>query len=156
MRIAAGTHYRDITSHSSKGASDSYKTLVKEIMVIEHHLREAWAKVALSTVLRECSQENWDGYGALPVSEAAYSEAEKLLRLLPLDIPIPDVIPEPTGELAFEWRNRDRFFLLSVGGSNTISYAGIFDKGEGGKTHGTVRFRESLPDDIIERIRFLF
>lgn len=109
---------------------------------------------ALQEVLRDCSESNWDGSNALPISSEAYCEAEKLLKLLPLSLPMPEIVPEPTGEIGLEWYEGKQFvFVISVGGNNVITYAGIF--GEGNKTHGTEVFTESIPPTILRNIRRL-
>jgi len=155
MRMDVATHHRDITSYSSKGASDPLKDTQRAIMWIEHYHRYAFATEALNTIARECSEANWDGYDARPISNDAYSEAQKLLRLIPVGLPMPDVTPEPAGPVAFEWHKGDHFLILSVEGRGTISYAGGSLQDASDDTHGTVRFHDALPDAIVERIRFL-
>ena len=109
----------------------------------------------LYEVYRECSKANWDGYDAISVSKSAYFEAIKLIELLPSNIPEPEIIPEPTGEIAFEWYNGKRFvFVISVGGRSIITYAGLF--GKTSKTHGTEYFANNLPLTIIKNIQRLF
>lgn len=108
----------------------------------------------LSRVYRECSVEDWDGCGAEPVSPKAYMEAGKFIGLLPPTFPAPEIIPEPNGEIAFEWYRGKRFvFVASVGGDDTITYAGIH--GGTSKFHGTEYLGERLPDTMISHIRRL-
>ncbi|MEE8429943.1 MAG: hypothetical protein V3S16_01715 [Candidatus Desulfatibia sp.] len=109
----------------------------------------------LYAVYKECSEVNWDGYGAQPISKKAYLEAGKLIRLLPSNIKEPEIVPEPTGEIAFEWYIGKRFiFVISVGGNNSIAYAGLF--GSTSKTHGTEYFGTKLPSIIVDNIQRLF
>ncbi len=112
-------------------------------------------RASLENVFLDCFSPNWDGYDATPISKEAYLEAGKLLDLLPLYFPLPEIVPEPTGDMAMEWHKENQFtFVLSVSGNNTISYAGIF--GHGNETHGTENFTESIPRIIIDNIRRLF
>jgi len=105
-------------------------------------------------VYRECSCADWDGYGALAVTRDAYEEAKKIIDLLPSSIQMPEIVPEPTGEIGFEWRQgRGRIFIMSVNGRHRISYAGIFD---GNKTHGFEHFEETLPSVVTEQVRRLY
>lgn len=67
----------------------------------------------LGTIWDECNRQDWDGHGAVPVSFATYRKAVDLLEALPADLPIPEVVPENDGELAFEWRD-ERGQALSV------------------------------------------
>ena len=106
-------------------------------------------------VFLDCRAPDWDGYGAEPVTDKAYFEAAKLLELLPSYLPLPEIVPEPTGDIALEWHKENQFtFVLSVNGNNTITYAGIF--GPGNETHGTENFTESIPRIIIDNIQRLF
>lgn len=111
--------------------------------------------VKLFQVYQECSENNWDGYDAQLISKKAYFEAEKLIRLLPSHIKEPEIVPEPTGEIALEWYQGKRFtFVISVGGNNLITYAGLF--GSTSKAHGTEYFGAEVPAMIIEKIQLLF
>ena len=56
----------------------------------------------LEKVYEECSEANWDGYGAMPISRDTYSEARKLLRMMPSSLQRPDISAEPDGEITFE------------------------------------------------------
>ena len=109
----------------------------------------------LFQVYQECSEENWDGYDAQPISQEVYLEAGKLIRLLPSHIKKPEIMPEPTGEIALEWYLGKRFtFVISVGGNNLITYAGLF--GSTSKTHGTEYFGDKLSSIIVNNIQRLF
>lgn len=109
----------------------------------------------LFQVYRECSEENWDGYDSKPITKKAYLEAEKLIRLLPSNIKNPEIIPEPTGEIAFEWHQGKRFtFIISVSGNNIIIYAGLF--GSISKIHGTEYFGDKIPTIIVNNINRVF
>lgn len=109
----------------------------------------------LDEVYNECSEANWDGYGAEPVSREAYVEARKLLGMIGPSFPMPEVFVEPDGEIAFEWyKERDLLFVISVGGNNIITYAGLF--GKKNKTHGTETFTEKLPGFVVQSIHRVF
>ena len=109
----------------------------------------------LDKVYGECSEVNWDGYGATPISRETYSEARKLLRMMPSCLPMPDLSVEPDGEIAFEWyKDKYSVFVISVGGNNIITYAGLF--GKSSKTHGVEYLADELPKVIIYNIQRLF
>src|SRR4030042_2939942 len=99
---------------------------------------------SLEQVFHECSDENWDGYGAQPLTEDAYYEAKKLLKLLPsYSLPMPEIIPEPDGSIGLEWYKDKRFvYVISVSGNSELTYAGLFGLN---KTHGTEYFADLLP-----------
>jgi hypothetical protein len=111
---------------------------------------------SLTEVYKECSEENWDGYGALPITEDAYREAERLIKSLPLTsfIPMPEITPEPNGELGLEWYKENRkTFVVSVSGKNEIVFAGLFGVN---RVHGTEYFGDILPHIIIENLKRLY
>jgi hypothetical protein len=117
-------------------------------------LRIFMALQSIDNLYKAYSSENWDGFQAKPISIKALEEAKKLISLLPSTFPLPEVMPEPGGEIAFEWyKNKQYIFIISVGGNNIITYAGIF--GEANKTHGTEFFSDSLPSLIIQNIQRL-
>lgn len=110
---------------------------------------------ALQEVYQECSEPNWDGYEANPISNEAYLEARKLLSLMPSFFPMPDILPEPGGEIGFEWYKEMGFsYVISVRGKNIITYAGRF--GRDNETYGTEYFVDSVPKIILDGLKRLF
>lgn len=109
----------------------------------------------LDEVLAECSSPGWDGYDAIPINIAAYYEAIKFIERIPFSIiPMPEIIPEPGGEIAFEWyKGKRQVFVASVSGKNEIIYAGLFGMN---KTHGTEYFGDSLSPTIINNLIRLY
>lgn len=108
----------------------------------------------LEKVYEECLEANWDGYGAMPISRETYSKARKLLRMMPSSLSRPEISAEPDGEITFEWYREKHFvFVISVGGNNLITYAGMF--GKSNKIHGTEYFANELPEIIRHCIRRL-
>jgi len=116
-----------------------------------------WTDIAieeLEKVYEEYLEANWDGYGAMPISRETYSEARKLLRMMPSSLPMPDISAEPDGEITFEWyKEKYSVFVISVGGNNLITYAGLF--GKSNKIYGTEYFAYELPKIIHHCIRRL-
>lgn len=114
-----------------------------------------WTDTALEhleEVYEECSEPNWDGYEAEPISYETYLEARKLLTMIPSSLPMPEILAEPDGEVGLEWyTNRYSVFVVSVAGRNIITYAGLF--GKSNKVHGTEFFTDELPPNIVSNIR---
>ncbi len=152
-----GSFYLDYTKNKKKSGDDE----INEDR-LEMHIKSKMVDKNKQPLLNElfqvyqkCSEENWDGYDAQPISQEAYLEAEKLIRLLPSHIKKPEIVPEPTGEIALEWYLGKRFtFVISVGGNNLITFAGLF--GSTSKTHGTEYFGDKLPSRIVNNIQDLF
>ena len=106
-------------------------------------------------IYHEYSDPNWDGYDAIPVSENTFSQAQKFAKLLPDSVPLPDVMPEPTGEIAFEWyQDGTHVLVISVGNDDVLSYAGLF--GIHCQTHGTERLTQHIPQSLLNHISRLF
>ena len=125
---------------------------MRELLAIEFRLKEVFD--SLFDIYRECSEANWDGYSASPITLKTCEEALKIIRLLPSSLPLPEIVAEPDGSIGLEWRKGQRLiFVISVDGKYRINYAGIFGSN---KTHGSEYFGEMLPSVVIENLRRLF
>ncbi len=103
-------------------------------------------KYEVADITHDCENGDWDGYDAEPISTESVFGAFQVIDLLPEHILLPDVVPEPTGEIALEWRvGEEKLFTLSVSGSSIV-YAGIF--GQYDKQYGEERFFNVLPSTI--------
>ena len=101
----------------------------------------------LDRVWADAAVDNWDGYGAKALSPAAYEHAWAFLQALPTTAPIPDVVPESDGEIAFEWDcGAWRILSVSIGPTGLLSYAALY--GKTSKQHGTEKFVDRLPGVI--------
>jgi len=111
----------------------------------------------LTEILKDCSQDNWDGYNAKPVSIDTYLEANDIIRNLNTsfsNFPMPEILPEPDGDIAFEWNDQwGRSFVFSIDDNKTITYAGIFGPN---KAHGTEIYRGFIPRAIVDYLRRLY
>ena len=144
---------------NNNGSSEASNDLQKvfEDCIIRLRRTEMWNHQGrvlseLKKIYWEYSEKNWDGYGALPISQEAYHEAVRFLEVLPLSwLPIPNVGPEPEGDIGFEWTfGKNRIFIVSINGTNIITYTGLL--GTGNKTHGTEVFDGSIPQTIVNNI----
>ena len=107
--------------------------------------------LGLLDIFERCSKANWDGHGAKPVDRDSVRQALKFLELLPISLSVPEVAPEPDGEIALEWfGSRDRVFSVSIGSGAELSYAGYFERGA--TTHGTETFNDSVPLAILQGV----
>ncbi len=110
--------------------------------------RVLWNAVA------ECSEDDWDGYGAKSVNNQSYEHSLRFLDMLPDTIPAPEVAVEPDGMVAFEWHEESRWvFSVSFETNGELVYAGLFGNS---KTHGTENFGEELPQTILDSIRRVY
>ena len=156
--VAIHDRSRFLTHSYNTGSSEVSRTLQKlfEVTVASLRKSDTWnylgsTRDALRETYRECCEENWDGYGALPISQATYAEAERFLIALPSWLPTPKIVPEPEGDIGFEWSfGKNRILAASVNGTNRITYAGLL--GTGNKAHGTEVFDGSIPQTLVEHI----
>jgi hypothetical protein len=107
----------------------------------------------LIEIYNECSEGDWDGYGALALEKDSIFGAVKFITLLPSSMPMPEISAEPSGVVGLEWhKDKNLVFVVTLINENILSYAGIFGLN---KTHGIEYFGESIPHILIEHIRRL-
>ena len=111
---------------------------------------------ALRGIRDECQIGDWDGQGAVAISDQVIALAKKLatvlFALLPKGTPAPDIIPETDGEICISWSvDTDRQLSLSVGAHGKINFAGQFGK-EGG-IHGWQPIDATSPSALDESLQ---
>jgi hypothetical protein len=148
-----------IASYSNLGRGQEATSIEKLLEDVFTHVRQSGpfqlTEGSLFEIYKEHSEENWDGEGARPITRDAYLEAREFLRLLPAIFPTPEIVPEPTGEIAMEWyKDQGRVFVISFAGNGVITFAGIF--GQHATLHGTESFEDFIPAIAIAGIRRLF
>jgi hypothetical protein len=99
----------------------------------------------------ECCVENWDGYGALPLSNLSVETAKEFIRLLPDSLAMPEIAPEPDGSVSLDWMpSRYRTFSLSIGESDQLAYAWVDGTDRG---HAVARFNSQIiPERVLQGI----
>ena len=144
------------------GVSEDARRLQKQIAdILENleqsetiggHFRET--QQLLDKATEECFVDNWDDYGAKAIDEISYGKAIYFSRLLPPNIPVPEIYIDPDGEVTFEWYTGPRqVFFLSIGSNNELVYAGLFGAN---KTHGVEYLDDELPGTILDNINRVF
>jgi hypothetical protein len=142
------------------GLSPESRTIQNLLNAAREHARQpisrSW-QTFLKDNVREVSKryahEGWDGYDASPISTASTVAALKLIDQLPENLQEPQVVPEPDGEIALEWRSgKDTLFSLTVSGP-TLSYAGIMGSK---RRYGQERFFNELPQIILDTLSSYF
>jgi hypothetical protein len=138
----------------SVGFSDESKASSKVFREYKEGRRRlassAWKDILageVSEILESCTVEGWDGNDAEPISPDSAESALEVIKNLPEAVQLPAVVPEPDGDIAFEWGTDGRRFSLSVTGP-TLVYAGIF--GGSSRQYGEERFFGAIPRTILE------
>lgn len=112
--------------------------------------KQEWTR-EFQGLVAECSEADWDGYGANPASIEACQKVIRLIELLPRSISLPEASIDPDGEVALDWVTLpQRRLSLSISHSGRISYAWL----DGGKKgHGVEELVEGrLPERLLNEI----
>lgn len=106
----------------------------------------------LLTIFAEYSTENWDGFGALPLSKEAMLEAVSFLQYLDdARLPMPNISPEVDGGIELEWYKSTSFiFTVNMSGSEILGYSGFYGKRK--RTYGTEPLTKEIPASIARNI----
>jgi hypothetical protein len=102
----------------------------------------------VASIFDACSVRGWDGYDAEPASPDSVRSAFRFVENLPEGIQSPIVVPEPDGDIAFEWRTaNDTLFSVSTT-RRTLVYAGRF--GGSSKQYGEEPFFGPIHPKILQ------
>lgn len=134
------------------GASTEAKNLEHLLgLVLTHYSRLAPRDLALAElacIYSDCRREGWDGYLARPVSAGAYHAAVRFILAIPAAFPMPDVVPEPDGDISLEWDcGRWNALSLSIGENGRIAYAAMLGRDK--REKGSEVFDDVIPPEIL-------
>jgi len=105
----------------------------------------------LLEISENCNEEDWDGYGGKAITNEKIIQAEKLASLFDSNTIIPRVVPDPAGEIGFEWIKGDKRLVLTLD-QNFLIYSEIDGlKNNFGKLPSN-NFAY-LPEEIIEKLQ---
>ncbi len=108
----------------------------------------------LDAIAEECSQPDWDGYGALPVTMDAVLNAHRFLEALPLGTPAPSAGAEPDGHVTLEWHvSPRRTFSVSISPEGDLYFSGLFGPK---RMSGAEPFFDEIPARILDLIHRVF
>ena len=119
----------------------------------EHRRVRRERESALEEAFRECSQADWDGYGAAPANELSAEWARKVLDAFPPHLGVPEIAFEPDGDVGLEWwRASDRVLSVSIGTNGEARYAARLG---GARLVGTAMLADGLPQRLLDTARKL-
>ena len=135
------------------GCSEIYHVLQAQLRNAQRHSEQSYVlgwreelRNQLVESVREGSIEGWDGYGAKSVTPLAIATAEHIINLLPETSLPPDIVPTPSGEIAFEWHCGNDYLFSLVTHQGLLIYAGLL--GPERKQHGQEPLGDTLPQTI--------
>lgn len=118
--------FRDSLSHYLKPRLDQLVPAIKDVEVSSHA----------------------SGNLGVPVDQDTAFMAIAFASLLPRFAPMPEISPDPDGEISFDWiQASGKMFSVSVNRSGRLAYAGWF--GEDSRVHGIEKLADSLPQEIL-------
>ncbi len=124
---------------------------------VESYLRTEQSRVqrlrdaALDEAFEDCSQRNWDGYGAAPANPLSMEWARKVLAAFPNRMHVPEIAFEPDGDAGLEWwYGPSKVLSVSVGFDGEIRYAARLNAV---RLIGTEVFADGLPRRLVEIAR---
>jgi len=140
---------------TDRGISNEARTVRQRVAAVE---TSAWRteqsrlrrqrQQALDEAFSECSQPDWDGYGAAPASELSMGWARQVLAAFPSTLGVPDIAFEPDGDAGLEWwLGPDRVLSVSVGRNGELRYAARLNAV---RVIGTEMFADGLPKRLVE------
>jgi hypothetical protein len=152
----------EIQNQLSHAVSHVAKLAVKSVNEVLSALCRSWTLSEknreilklLDEISEECSTDDWDGCGAVPVSNDALTKARDFIAAFPPDLPVPEVSASTSGEVLFDWiQNQDRMVTVAINGDARVSFASI--NGET-SNHGSYIFTGLFDPRIHARIREVF
>lgn len=138
------------------GVSDTARELLASVSAAFDGLREPislggelWdAVAALHDVASDCSESDWDGYGAEPVDVDAVDLTLDFLFSLPTTIPSPEISVDPDGMVALDWFKGERdMFSVRLSGSGEVFFAGKYGRS---RIHGSEPFLDVIPSALLD------
>ena len=105
----------------------------------------------ISNMQLDYSMANWGGEDELAISALSVIDAQDFLESLPTKFRSPDVIPEPTGTLALEWRyGKYRSLIVSFRGGGNIAFSVI--QAPNRTNFGNEQFHQGVVPSTISRL----
>lgn len=145
--------------NTDRGVSEAAKELATRWLRLSLNLREPLSQGEgvrdalgeLDDILMDCSQPDWDGYGAEPVDLSSVVEARRFLLSLPVKTSAPEVSVDPDGEVSMDWKGaRGAILSVSIRADGRLSYAGRFGIR---RASGTEYFTDEVPRKVVEHLR---
>ena len=154
-RPAAHTRYYP-SSYSSDAVSSESETISRR-MADDGTSGSAKCGSLQSTLFQQvvgaritANSRDWQDDNGAPISDPTVAAAIKLLYALPTNLAAPQVTPEVTGEIAFEWYRDVRHLAVISVQDDYIRWAALL--GTDRRVSGAERFSGSIPGGALEAV----
>ena len=102
-----------------------------EVTVVDRHFFLLNARQQMEEIRQEAMEAHASNNEIDPIPDSAYEEALSLLKQMPRNIPLPDIMWTEDGGIGLEWRPEDGIVTMSLYGDNHVIYGAFFsDKRE--------------------------
>ena len=148
----------DLDMEGSSGSAAILYDLLKEvyasrIKTVSNPPDDVRLDRELRTIFENCSETNWDNYGAKSINSESVKLAIQFIDHLPDTISYPELVPEPTGELGLVWKKRGFHIVVGIDDNGVIAYGG---KSPSGRVYGDAKFNgEKIPDELLELLELV-
>jgi hypothetical protein len=143
-----------------RGTSSVAVDIAKAVNEVDRYLHksvsgaEPLIRSELYDLREECSEPDWDGFDAAPVSKESFLAARQFLLSLPLGSKLPAVGILPSGNVTLEWHHsRRRSLTMSFAPDGDIHYAALLGAG---RQSGTEPFYGEIPATILNLLERIF
>lgn len=93
-------------------------------------------------------KKDWDGEGAEAIVLETIFIAYKVIELFDEGIPLPEIVPEPNGDIGMEWVTSSEHLVISVSKDKGYTYAYISEEGD--RFYGSGKIKSTgLPQKVI-------
>ncbi|PYX75099.1 MAG: hypothetical protein DMG72_08300 [Acidobacteria bacterium] len=136
-----------VYTHTESGASEPARLIAEHLRVFCEHYSKPRRQILEPEIMALLGSDAGN-VESVVVNDETARNAVAFAMLLPRAVPIPEVAPDPDGEISFDWIGKSgRMFSVSIGADGRISYAGRF--GDKSKTHGIEQLSEVCPREIL-------
>ena len=103
--------------------------IIEWVPVVDQH--SFWLNAQMAGIRQE-AMEAYDSNNEIdPVPDSAYAETLSLLKQMPRNVPMPDIMWSEDGGIGLEWRPENGIVTMSLYGDNHVIYGAFFgDKRE--------------------------
>lgn len=105
-------------------------------------------KKELKYVVKNCLVKNWDKEGAIPISIESINYALEFISLLPNTVSYPELVPEPSGDLAMVWWKNNYHITLGIDKDGNAAYGATTPND--GKQFGDFAFSYEIPKEFVQ------